>query len=417
VLRRAGIETADMVIAVTSIDTTNIVVCVLAERYGVKYKVARVRNREYRDLAELRNLRLPDAERESQAKAIAAGPSALTGLVDMIINPEDIIIDNLRQFIFSPGAIEVADFASGEIQLRKFPVREGTPIAGKKIKELAVYTQAEPFLLVAIDRGDETIVPSGDDEVRPGDLVTIIMPDGVLPFVLQLVGHTIDETKKVVIAGSSGISIQLAQALEEDIGDIRFIGENRELCDRATEVLRRTTVLNGKTTDDDIQAEAGMEAADYFIAMTDSDEHNLLSCLLARRNGAKRVAMLVHEVNYLRVLEQIGIDIAINSRLLTMGAILRYVRRGKILSIAKFHGDRAEAIEMEVEEHARICGKPLSEIRIPRGAILGAVQRGEEILLPSGQTRIQPGDKVIVFTLTSAVPKVEHLFARRGLLG
>ena len=417
VLRKAGIEHADMVIAVTSEDATNIIVCVLAERYGVTHKIARVRNPEYADDGEISALKLPETREDSETKALLRQRSALTGLVDAIINPDEIIVNALQQFVNSPGATEVADFAEGRVQMRKFVVREGTALSGLQMMDLATYTQAEPFLVVAIDRGDETIVPTGTDRILPGDEVTIVMPEGVLPFVLGLIGHTIDEVNKVVITGAGPNAISLANMLEPSVEQVILIEETEEASDEAHERTGSSIVIFGNSTDEDIQQEIGMETADYFIALTDNDEHNLLSCLLAKKNGAKRVAMLVQEVQYMRVLGQIGIDIAVNSRLLTMGAILRYVRRGRILAVAKFHGERAEAIEMIAEPKARIVGKPLKDITMPRGAIIGAVQRGDVVNLPTGNYVIEPGDRVIVFTLNKAIHEVEHLFAKRGLFG
>ena len=290
VLRKAGIEHADMVIAVTSNDTANIVICLLAERFGVKHKVARVRNPEYRDLDEIRDLRLPESGPDTQL----VGPrTALSGIVDTIVNPDEIIVRSLEQYISSPGSTEVADFADGEVQLRKFMIRAGSPLCGKRIHELSTFTQQEAFLVVAIDRGEDTIVPTGTDEIREGDCVTIVMPDGVQPFVLPLVGHTLDEVSKVVIAGANSASLDLAERLRAEVDEVLIIEEDEETSEVSADLVSKARVFHGNTTDEGIHREVGMSTCDYFVAMTPSDEHNLLSCLLAKRNGASLVAMVV----------------------------------------------------------------------------------------------------------------------------
>lgn len=403
VLVRANIESADMVIAVTDNDSVNIVICMLADRYGVKHKIARVRNQEYQNL----NVGWRDTS------------GTIHRVVDNIINPDIIIATALEQFINSPGATEVADFVHGEVQMRKFNIPTGAPLAGMKVMDLRKYTAVEPFLVVAIARGETTIVPGGEDLIAVGDEVVIVMPDGVQPFLLPLVGRGIVEVNKVIISGTTPAAIELAKRLESRVAQVMLIEENRSRAEAADAQLGRSRVFVGKSTDRELlKHELGVDTADFFVAMDEDDEHNLLGALLAKNCGAKRVAMLVREVEYLNILSQIGVDIAVNARLLTMGAILRFVRRGRIVSLAKFHGDAAEAIEMEVEKGARITGKPLKDLGIPKGAIIGAVQRPDEgVFLPNGNTVIREGDHVIVFTLTNTVSRVERLFAQRGLFG
>lgn len=414
VLERAGIAHADMVIAVSDSDSVNLVICALAERYGVKRKIARVRNPEYRDFVSR-----PVRNKSTRVRPVdkkVAGP--LGEIVDTIINPDLIIVSALQQFIDSPGATEVADFGDGAIHMRRFPITGQSPLAGLTMKELGKYTSVEPFLVVAIQRGTQTIIPRGDDRIEPGDDIVMVMPDGVQPMVLPLVGSTINDVQKVIIDGTTPVALELARRLEEmGVGQIWLIEGDQQRAHEAADQLGRARVVVGRSTDPALHAELGTDVADYFVALGENDEHSLLGALLARKLGARRTAILVREVEYIDILQSIGIDIAVNSRLLTTSAILRYIRRGSILSVARFLNDQAEAIELLVDEKARISGKPLMEIGLEKNIIIGAVQRDDDVFLPNGQTVILPGDHVTVFTLADKVGRVEKLFDKRGLFG
>ena len=413
VLERANIAHTDMVIAVSDSDSVNLVICALAERYGVKRKVARVRNAEYRDFVSR------GSKKTTRLRAVDKdGSGPLGQMVDTIINPDLIIVSALQQFIDSPGATEVADFGDGAIHMRRFPITSASPLAGLSMKELTRYTSVEPFLVVAIQRGDKTIIPRGDDRIEVGDDIVMVMPDGVQAMVLPLVGTSITEVEKVIIDGTTTVALELARRLEGmGVSQIWLIEGDEQRAHEAADKVGRARVIVGRSTDPAIHAELGTDTADYFVALGENDEHSLLGALLARKLGARRTAILVREVEYIDILQSIGIDIAVNSRLLTTSAILRYIRRGGILSVARFLNDQAEAIELLVEEKARISGKPLMEIGLEQNIIIGAVQRGDQVFLPNGKTIIQPGDHVTVFTRADKVSRVEKLFDKRGLFG
>jgi trk system potassium uptake protein TrkA len=401
VLERANIAGADMVVAVTNNDSVNIIICMLAGRYGVQRRIARVRNREYVNLDKRRGVN-----------------DAVGQLADTFINPDDIIAHAFEQYVDSPGALEVADFADGAVQLRRFAVTEDSAIAGMHIHALGRLRDQEPFLAVALDRGEETIIPTGSDEIRAGDEVTFIMPDGVQPFILPLVGRQMVEVNKVVIAGTTPAAIEVARRLESKIEQVWLIEPDQAKAEAVAADREKARVVVARPTElDKVGSEIGIDRADFFLAMTPSDELNMLSSLLAKRHGAHRTAAVVNEVNYLSILKAIGIDIVVNARLLMMSAILRFIRGKDAVSVAKLQGAGAEALEMRVNDKDRIVGKALKDIRMPRGAIIGAIKRGEDAMIPDGNTTIEVDDRVILFVLPSALERVQRLFERRGLLG
>lgn len=431
VLLDAGIETADIIIAVTDNDSVNVMICLLATQLGKtkgQRRIARVRNPEYASgmapkarsssaSNETRRLLSTNLFAEADGFEVMddSGGVRVPAIVDYMINPDLTIVETIVRFLDSPGATEVADFAGGSVQLRRFPVPKGCQLDGLKLRDTSKFTAMEPFIIAAIIRGKQTLIPSGDDVIQAGDEVVFIMPEGVQHFIVGLVGRAIAETRKVMISGATPLGLTLALRLETLVDQVVMIEPDRKLAEKASAALTHTQVLHGRPTDVEFLREIGLETTDDFIALEGDDSSNLMTALLAKHLGAKQTIMLVHEVEYLPVLTHIGVDIAINSRLLTIGAILRYIRGDNVLSVAKFAGDTAEAIEVIAEENTRMVGTKLADLRL-KGVLIGAVQRGEDIIIPRGDTVVQPGDHVTLLSLAGSIGNLEKLIGKRRRL-
>lgn len=396
VLRKAGIDDAEMVIAVTNIDEVNLVICMLARTFGVKHKIARIRNEEY------------------------AGPygtlePAELG-IDSIINPESLITSTLLKILEIPGSNDVAVFGDGQVLLVSFDIAEDAPLAGRRLAELREASKMDSFLVVAIFRGESPLIPKGDDEILAGDDIAVLVNADTLPLVLPLVQRHAEPADRVVIYGANMIGQSLAQSLEQRIARVVLIEPTAERAQAAAMQLKGVLVLEGAATEPEILSEADVAHADWFMALSDDDESNLLSALMARRHGAKQVAVLSQEPDYLPVLRSIGMDVVVNPRLVTVGEILRYIRKGPVHTVTRLRESEAEVMELEAMGGSKVVTKPLKHLAFPVGSIVGAVVRQGEVFIPDGNFQIQQGDSVVVFAMPEAIKKIEKLFSKQGLL-
>lgn len=390
VLEQAGIRKAGLLIAVTNIDEVNLVSCMSARGTPNMTKVARVSNPDfYRDA---RNLK-PD----------------LFG-VDVLINPErELALETVR-LLRSTAATDIAVFAGGALQLLGFDVEEGAPIAGRCLADLAVEEGDRPLLLVALERNEETIVPAGDTVIEVGDHLYVAATAAEIPRALALLGHESSSVKRVIITGGSTEAFYLAQLLEQHHVHVTMLVADRARARQLAERLDRILVLHGDATDVELLELEGVGGADGFVALSDMDETNILSSLVAKQAGVKRVITLVNKKDYVPLARRIGIDAAVSPRLSAANAILRYVRRGSVTRVATFKGSDAEAIAFEVSANSPVVGKRLAEIGFPKGAIVAAIVRGTEVTVPRGNDMFEAGDSAIVFALSDAIADVTAMF-------
>ncbi|MBI2469799.1 MAG: Trk system potassium transporter TrkA [Planctomycetes bacterium] len=391
ILEDAGIKNADMVLAVTNSDEINMVVCMLSHSYGVKTKIARIRNPEFTDEQSVLH------QNEFH--------------IDLVVNPEKITINSILDIIGTPGSIYVADFTAGDILLRGFSVPADAPIAGKKLSELREIESTDSFLIVAIQRHEEMLIPTGETKLMPNDNIFVLVAKEALPYFLPMVNRRADEVEKVIIYGVNRCSLELARKLEEQKIGVTMIEPDKEKTQQAATILDKTIILQGSALDIDLLKEASIDIADFFVALSENEQANILSSLLAKRLGAKKAIVLTVDPTFVPIINSLGMDIVINPRLITVGSILQHIRRGHALSVVKFHNSEAEAMELIAEGDSKIVGKPLKEISFPQGSILGAIVREGVMQIPSGSTFINPGESVIVFALPNAIEKVQSLFS------
>ncbi|MDQ1273611.1 MAG: trk/ktr system potassium uptake protein [Planctomycetota bacterium] len=390
ILEEAGIKNTDILLAVTNSDEINIVACMIAHNYGVKTKIARIRSPEFTD---------------EQPVMHQNGFH-----IDHVVNPEKITVSSILNIIGTPGAIYVADFTEGDILLRGFNVPDDAPIAGKKLSELKEVESTDSFLIVAIQRNEEMVIPTGETKILPHDNIFVIVAKAALPYFLPMVNRRADEVEKVVIYGVNRASIELAKKLEEQKIGVTIIEPDSEKTQQAATILDKTIILQGNALDIDLLKESSIDIADFFVAVSESEQTNILSALLAKRLGAKKAIVLTVDPAFVPIINSLGMDIVINPRLITVGSILQYIRRGHTLSVVKFQQSEAEAIELVAAEGSKIVGKPLREVSFPQGSILGALVREGVMQIPAGNTIINPDERVIVFALPNAVEKVQSLF-------
>ena len=392
VLEKARVKDAQMLLAVTSRDEVNLVACLAAKRLGVQYTVARISNPEYYSRGSV-------LSREQMG-------------IDLMVNPERECARETFQLLKTPAFTDVADFADGRVQLIGLKVKEGAPVAGRTIADLrAEFTGGYHYVTAAIRRGNDTQIPTAESTIEAGDHIYLLAPTSEIPKVPLLAGYDQFQLRRVMIAGGSQEGLFLAELLEDNGIECTILDRDRRRCLELAEHLPRSLVLHADATDLELLEMEGVSGIDGYVAATGNDETNLLSSLLAKSAGATNVVSLIHKFEYMQLVPRVGIDASVSPRISAVNAILRYVRRGRVMTIANLSGIDAEAIEFGVEEHSRIAHKALKDVHFPKQGVVGTILRGDEIILPRGQDVLLPGDDVIVFAMPEAIPEVEKLFS------
>ena len=394
VLVEAGIEDADLLVAVTQSDETNLVACRLAARmFNVPRRIARVRATDY-----LLNERV-------------LGEDGFD--VDLAICPEQILTDYIVKLVEFPEALQVLDFADGKVSLVAVRAFGGGPLVGHPLKEVRRHIPNIDTRIVAIFRGDRSIVPDGDTVIEAGDEVFCLAASGHIRDVMHELRRMDRPVKRVMVAGGGNIGLRLAQALEEGYS-VRVLEHNKRRCEVLAARLGRALVLNGDTTDEELLEDENIAEMDLFVAVTNDDENNIMSSLLAKRMGARRVVALINRRSYVDLLQSGQIDIAISPAQATIGTLLAHVRRGDVVAVHSLRRGAAEALEAVVHgdrESCRVTDRRIEEIDLPAGTTIGAVVRGEQVIMAHHDTMIRAGDHVIVFVSDKkTLPRVERLF-------
>ena len=394
VLVEAGVDDADLLIAVTQSDETNLVACRLAARmFNVPRRIARLRATDY------------------LANEKVLGDEGFD--VDLAICPEQILTDYIVKLVEFPEALQVLDFANGRVSLVAVRAFRGGPLVGRQLKDLRAQKPRLDARIVAIFRGDRSIVPEGGTVIEAGDEVFCLAASGHIREVMRELRRMDEPVRRVMIAGGGNIGLRLARALETHYS-VRIIEHNRRRCEILAARLGSALVLNGDTTDEELLDEEGIAEMDLFVAVTNDDENNIMSSLLAKRMGARRVVALINRRSYVDLLQAGEIDIAISPAQATIGTLLAHVRRGDVVAVHSLRRGAAEALEAVVHgdrESCKVTDRRVEEIELPPGSTIGALVRGNEVLMAHHDTEIRAGDHVIVFvTDKKTLPRVEKLF-------
>ncbi len=393
ILQKANISQADLVLAATASDETNIVTCLLSSLYGAKRKIARVRSTSLSE--SLSNFGYHQVQ------------------INEIINPELVAAQAIVKTLQTPGASEVADFADGKILLRGFDVPENSSLCGEALSNLRDEDFPWPFLIVSLVRNDTVIFPKGDTVIEVDDLIYVLLPRESLGEFLTFVNPEVKMPKKVIIYGASITGINVAKNLAKFIKDVVVLEENEALAQSVAGELSSATIIHGSASEGDILTECGIDVADVFIATTEDDHANLISSVLAKKMGAKTTIITTQHPEFMSIVGSLDIDAIINPHYLAVKQILHYVRGKGISAVTKLLECDAEALEFTTEKNSPVTRDVIKNIKFPKEAIVGAIYREDKVVLASGDIQINEGEKVIVFCQETAVKKLQALFTSK----
>ena len=394
VLMRAGAEDADMILAVTNSDETNMVACQVAySLFRTPTKIARIRSVGFTGYPQL------------------FSPDAVP--VDVLISPEQLVTEYIMRLIENPGALQVLDFAGGRVRLVGLRAFYGGPLVGNQLRVLYDHMPKVDARVAAIYRQGRAIQPEGDTVIEADDEVFFIAAKKNIRAVMSELRKLEKPFKRLMFAGGGNIGMRLAGALERDY-QVKLIERDRQRAQQIAEDLPRTIVLHGDVSDEDLLLEENIENTDVFCAVTNDDEANILSAMLAKRLGARTVMALINRAAYVDMVQSGPVDIAISPQQATIGSLLTYVRRGDVVMVHALRRGAAEAIEAVAHGDpgsSRVVGRTIDEIDLPKGASIGAIVRGDEVLIAHHDTVIEAEDHVVLFLIDKRrIAEVERLF-------
>ena len=395
VLEKAGAQEADMIIAVTLYDEVNMVACQVAHSlFNVPTKIARIRAQSY-----LQPHYMDLFSRDHMP-------------IDVIISPELEVGDMVLRRIALPGATDVVRFGDSKIILVAIECLEDCPVVNTPLAQLSELFPDLPSTVVGVFRNEKLFVPHSADQLVTGDLAYVVTSKDQVRRTLGLFGHEEQEATRIVIAGGGNIGLYVARALEQRQSrtKVKIIESTRERAVAIADELRRTVVLHGSALDQKLLLEADIQHSDLMVALTNDDQVNILSSVMAKRLGCKSNLVLINNPTYHDFTKTLGIDAHVNPRSVTISRVLQHVRRGRIRAVHSIQRGAAEVIEAEALETSPLVGPPLRELDLPDGVRIGAIYRDGEFIKPGGAARIKPKDRVVIFALESAVKQVEQMF-------
>ena len=387
VLRSAGIENSDLLVAATSTDEVNIVACLAAKAQGVERTVARLHNPDYHEPG------------ETFARDRLG--------IDFVISTERMAAKEIREALLVPGAVNVETFAGASIEVAEVVLKEGSPVVGCAVRDVRLPGRS---LIVGVVRSGEALVPKGDTVLEARDHVFLICEREDVSEVVGAVTTDTSPVRNVMILGGGRIGLLLALSLEEVGISVKVIERDAARARYVASQLRKGLALHDEGVSREFLLQERVDRADAFVAVTGDDRTNLLAAMNARHLGAALTVAGISREEFAPLSEALGVDIAISPRLLAAGAILRFVRRGQVAAVTLLESG-AQVIELRVPEGCRVAGRPLSRVNFPEGAIVGAVSRNGEVIVPTGRDVLEVGDDAVVFAVEDAVDEVEEIFA------
>ncbi|MDR0789290.1 MAG: Trk system potassium transporter TrkA [Bacteroidales bacterium] len=388
-LKEAGVTSCDLLISVLHEESINIMTCILGKRLGAKRTIARISSIEYLD-----------GDNKQIFKALG---------VDEIVSPERIAAKEITNLLTRTTATEIFDFANGLLSVYMMRIGSAALVLGKTLAEInQLYPDIEARI-VCIIRNGKTIIPDGNERYCKGDLIYLIAKSTSLEKINELGGRKDFNIKTAIIVGGGRIARRAAFNLQNDIS-LKIIEKNRDRCFDLTNILSNTMIINGDGNDISLLTEEGIENTDAFIALTESTETNILSCLHAHKHGVKKTIALVENISYIDVSQDIGIDTIINKKLITASYIARFTLAANVTTAKWLAGINAEVIEILAKEKSSVTKAKVRDLNVPYGASIGGVIRNNQAYITNGDFRIEAGDKVIVFTVPEAAAKMVKLF-------
>jgi len=394
VLEAAGISDTDILVALTSSDEVNMIACEIAHTlYRTPTRIARIRASEY----------------TSREKLFSDGAIA----VDVWINPEQLVTEYIERLIHNPGALQVVDFADGKVRLVGLRALRGGLLVGQQVRTLKDHMPHADARIVAIYRDDRAIAPTGETVVQEGDEIFFIAARDHIQRMMAEIRRAEAPVRRIVIAGGGHIGFRLALQLESKY-QVKLIERDPKRARACSERLENTIVLQGDAQDEELLIEENIDSTDVFAALTNSEEANVLSAMLAGRLGARKVMALVNKPSYGDLMEHRSIDIVISPQTVTIGSLLTHVRRGDVVRVHSLRRGSAEALETVVHgpaDRSRVVGRKVQDIALPDGSSISAVVRGERVIIAHHDTVIEEDDHVIMFLVDPRqIDAVERIF-------
>lgn len=392
VLNDAGIREAEILLAVTNSDETNLVACLVADILspGTK-KLARIRGADFDEYHETFREQAPH--------------------IDTVINPDIEVVKTIDGLMKVPGAVDVGEFADGRIKFVGIYLDPNSLLAGVRLSELPERLGNQRPLIAAIVRDEKLIIPTGKDRLLPRDLIYFICEHKHLLETLSIFDKHAKPVKRVLITGGGRIGFRLAQYMEKQGIYCKIIDKSAERCAVLAERLHKSVVLHGDGSDQSLLSEENIGDIDVVVTVTNDEETNILTSLLATRLGAGKAITKISKFSYFPLMTAIGLEQVVSPRLSAINTILQHIRRGKVLSAISLKGEQAEAIEAVALETSDIVSKPLKRISFPKGAIVASIIRNDRIIIPTGESVIEPGDHIIIFAHRRAIEGVEKILA------
>lgn len=391
-LVEAGVKDADIMIAVTSIDEVNMIASMMSKRLGVNLVIARIRSDE---------LSRPNA------------PLKPTDLgIDVIIHPEQSAAQEIVRLIKRASASDLINLADGKMQLIGLRIGDNSPLVGKQLSEYADEYKDLVFRVVAVSRRALTIIPDGSFKLQRRDQIFVLAKTQDIPEIVKTTGKPEVEINRVMIAGGTPIGAMIARILcnEERHWNIKLIEPDYKTAEELAQELKDVLVLNGNPTDPDLLATEGINDTDAFISVTDDEESNIISCLMAKHLEVKKTVALVSKSDYIPLSQTIGLDAAVNKKSAASNEIHRHVREGRVISVTTLQGIKAEVIELQAAPGSKVVKKPIRKISFPQGCVIGGILSNGTTEIATGQSQIMPDDRVIIFCLPEAIDKISALF-------
>lgn len=393
-LKQAGIKDADILLAVTDSDEINLVACLMADYLspGIK-KVVRIRNTDFDAFHDHLNSGAPH--------------------IDTVINPETEVVNTIKRLMQIPDAVDAGSFVQGQVRYIGIRLGAACPAIGMTLIDFSLKFGANRPLIAAIVRKNHVIVPRGSDTIKDGDLVYFVCEADRLEATLDIFGIELHPLKNVLIVGGGRTGELLARRLEQEKLNVKIIEANRERCRHLSSSLKKTTILHGDGSDQNLFMEENIAKSDAVITVTNEDETNILVSLLAKNSGVQNTITRVEKSSYYQLLPTVGLEKIVSPRLSAISSILRDVRKGKVLSDLSIFGEKGEFIEAMAVESSGIAGKPIRKINFPKGALLVCIVTNGQIRIPTGDSVIEPGDRIIIFAVKEAMKKLEKLLTVR----
>ncbi|MDR0414630.1 MAG: Trk system potassium transporter TrkA [Prevotellaceae bacterium] len=389
VLEKANIRKADLLIAVTPSEDTNIVTCMLGKKMGARQTIARIDHNEYLDV-------------ENRSTFTHAG-------IDNMFYPEKIAAGEIVNLLSQTSTSEYIEFANGKLVMMVFRLDDGAPIAGKTVAELTHRAKKLEYRVIAINRNEKTIIPHRLDAFEPGDQLYMMTTRNGISEMLEFSGKENIEVHNMIILGGSRIGIKVAASLDRRL-NIKIIEQQKERCVKLAEMFKNAMIINGDGRNAELLLEEGLQKTDAFVAVTGSSETNILACLLAKQTGVQRTIAEVENLDYIQLAESIGINTIINKKLITAGHIFKFTQNTGVQAVKYLTGSDAEVLEFIAKAGCRASKALIKDLGFPKNTIVGGIVRGGKGIIATGATEIRAGDHVIVFALDTDAAAVGEFF-------